>query len=511
MNKQIIWIIIGLMAAALVGVAWLQVNWIRFSINLNEEQFDSSAFAALSKVSEHFEFEEQTEVYNFMDNGFVRSYMENRMRERIADGDISVSISFESPTPTGDISLSKHDLVNIVLTENECDCANCRAERARNFGRVMEFYEGLDYTDLVDRLPDLERIREAIRQELDNHGVKIDFEYGIYSNRKKSMVIAEDHYLVEYVQPEIPLQGYTNLVDSKYSVGLFQKQDGTTPGLLMVYFPSRNSYLWASVWRSLLAAILFTAVILFCFAYSVQVIFRQKKVSEMKTDFINNMTHEFKTPIATISLAADSITSPMISGNPNKVQRFADIIKQENKRMNSQVEKVLQMALLDKRDFELRLSDVNLHDVINQAITNISLQAEKRGGTVHTSLQAEQPVIQADLTHISNIINNLLDNANKYSPEKPEISVLTRNVPNGVEVIVQDKGVGMSKESRKHIFDRFYRVHTGNLHDVKGFGLGLSYVKAMMTAHKGQIEVRSELGKGSSFILLFPFQVETRN
>jgi two-component system phosphate regulon sensor histidine kinase PhoR len=191
--------------------------------------------------------------------------------------------------------------------------------------------------------------------------------------------------------------------------------------------------------------------------------------------------------------------------------RFAGIIKEENKRMNSQVEKVLQMALIDKRDFNLKLTEVNLHDVINRAVENILLQVDKRGGTAKAILEAEQPIVEGDFTHISNIMNNLLDNANKYSPETPEISVFTRNVPNGVEVVVQDKGIGLSKEARKHIFDKFYRVSTGNLHDVKGFGLGLSYVKALMTAHKGQVDVKSELGKGSSFILFFPFVVEAKH
>jgi two-component system phosphate regulon sensor histidine kinase PhoR len=272
----------------------------------------------------------------------------------------------------------------------------------------------------------------------------------------------------------------------------------------MIFFPNRTSYLWGSVWQSLLASILFTGIIFFCFAYSVHIIFRQKKLSEMKTDFINNMTHEFKTPIATISLAADSITSPLIIGNPEKLTRFANIIRQENKRMNSQVEKVLQMALLDKRDFQLNLTEVNLHDVIERALQNISLQVEKRGGTTSSQLQATQPVVQGDQTHLANIINNLLDNANKYSPDTPVIQVTTRDRADGVEVTVSDQGLGMSKEARKHIFDKFYRVHTGDLHDVKGFGLGLSYVKAIMDAHKGSVDVRSEPGKGSDFVLFFP-------
>ena len=176
--------------------------------------------------------------------------------------------------------------------------------------------------------------------------------------------------------------------------------------------------------------------------------------------------------------------------------------------MNSQVEKVLQMALIDKRDFSLKFTEVNLHEVIQAAVENITLRVEKREGVVIPNLLATKPIIEGDLTHVANVINNLLDNAEKYSPDKPEISISTRDVSNGVEVTVQDKGIGISKEARKQIFDKFYRVPTGNLHDVKGFGLGLSYVKAMMTAHKGSVEVKSEPGKGSSFILTFPSQVE---
>ncbi|HHB52047.1 MAG TPA: HAMP domain-containing histidine kinase, partial [Saprospiraceae bacterium] len=294
-----------------------------------------------------------------------------------------------------------------------------------------------------------------------------------------------------------------HLLKSPYEVTFFQA-DLNPPGTLTVFFPGKNKLLWRSLWPNVIGMTLFMLIILLSFAYTVNVILRQKKISMMKTDFINNMTHEFKTPIATISLAADSITSPMIVKNPDKIKRFATIIKQENKRMNSQVEKVLQMAQIDKNEFSLNMTDINLHEVIQRAVENIGLQVEKKGGKAIAVLEAQNPMIKGDLTHISNVINNLLDNANKYTPENPQIFVSTRNVSSGVEVTIRDNGIGMTAEQRKHIFDKFYRVHTGNLHDVKGFGLGLSYVKAIMVAHKGQIDVKSELGKGSKFILVFP-------
>lgn len=224
----------------------------------------------------------------------------------------------------------------------------------------------------------------------------------------------------------------------------------------------------------------------------------------MKTDFINNMTHEFKTPIATISLASDSILSPSILENKEKVTRFINIIKQENKRMLSQVEKVLQMAQIEKENVELKFNAVNLHETIEDAVINAELKIQAKGGTIQTVLLSQNPIIEADQIHISSIINNLLDNAEKYTPEHPEIVITTRDVKGGIEFDVSDNGIGMTKDALKLIFEKFYRVHTGNVHDVKGFGLGLSYVKAMVDAHHGKIFVKSEPGKGSIFTIYLP-------
>ena len=253
-----------------------------------------------------------------------------------------------------------------------------------------------------------------------------------------------------------------------------------------------------------MSSILFTGLILFCFVYTINVIVTQRKLSEMKNDFINNMTHEFKTPIATISLASDSILNPNIIGSKEKIKRFLGIIKQENKRMLSQVEKVLQMAVLDQKDFTLNKTIVNMIEVVNRAATHTRLLVESREGIVRTHIRSDNSNVMADHTHLSNLVHNLLDNAYKYSPEKPEIDVTLEDIAKGVKITVKDNGIGMTAENQKNIFDKFYRVHTGNLHDVKGFGLGLSYVKAIVDAHGGTISVQSELGKGSSFMVFLP-------
>ncbi len=496
------------MSAAVFGVFWLQMGLIFTSIRVNEEKFGKDVYAALNTVVKNIEDMERREFFNQNVNGFMTSYWEN---QQSATGDAKSFVELNFENRTAHLSSNNALTPDAILTilNNDCNCLNCLAERAEASRSLVAFYQqNLNELPLEERIK-LDPLQALLQQELDNRGINIPYDYGVFSNESNSFVIVNDHYVVADFNPKEVSPGYQNIFESEYKAHLFT-HDGASPGMLMVHFPTKNRYVWRSAWMNFLGSLLFTSIILFCFAYTIHVVFRQKKLSEMKNDFINNMTHEFKTPIATISLASDSINSPMISGNPDKVRRFANIIKQENIRMNNQVEKVLQMAVIEKKDFSLKLSDVNLHEVIESALVNIGLQVEKRSGTAKSVLEATNPIIQGDLLHISNIINNLLDNANKYSPDAPDITIHTRNVPGGVEVSVEDKGMGMSKEARKHIFDKFYRVHTGNLHDVKGFGLGLSYVKAMMNAHKGTIDVKSELGKGSSFILFFQHKIDNK-
>jgi two-component system phosphate regulon sensor histidine kinase PhoR len=254
-------------------------------------------------------------------------------------------------------------------------------------------------------------------------------------------------------------------------------------------------------------SVVFILVIFFTFYWSIYLIVRQKKISEMKSDFINNMTHEFKTPIATISIAADSITNDKVIGEEERVRFFAGMIRKENMRMNEQVERILQIARLDRKEYEFNFMPTDVHRLIEEAIDGILLQVEKRGGKIGTSLDASNPVVTTDPVHFTNLIFNLLDNANKYTTLDPEIMVRTENNPRGIIISVEDNGIGMSKAVQSRIFDRFYRLPSGNVHNVKGFGLGLSYVKAILEANGGTIKVWSEPGKGSKFAVFIPFQI----
>lgn len=464
MSKQSIIIVIALMSLALIGTTVIQYLWIKRWVDLQELSFDDKAMEALHTVNDEL------------------------------------------------ISRQKHKEDILKLPNYNKNNPITGIESFQSQKRNTEL-EGLAY--IFDRHKYLENISpgdldELIKKEFQSRGINTEYDYGIWSTKSKSFSILNGNFVVEEEsapqssQAEIQQLENQNLYQSKYFVELFRYAE-QSPGELKVYFPKKTSYLWSSSLGAMISALIFTSLILLCFIYTINVILFQKRVSEMKTDFINNMTHEFKTPIATISLAADSINSPKVNSSVDKVKRYANIIKQENKRMLGQVEKVLQMAQLEKSDFQLKVTEFDVHELIKTAAEHSRLKVNKRNGTVALDLQADKTQITADNNHISNVIHNLLDNAEKYSKDIPEIAIKTFNSSNGINIQISDKGIGMSKDALKNIFEKFYRVHTGNLHDVKGFGLGLSYVKAIVNAHKGDIKVVSMLGEGSSFTIFLPF------
>lgn len=471
LSRKAIWAIVILMGTALIGIMLIQSYWINWSVQLNKEKFDKDIYEVLNQVSARLIKRDQELNLDKTDN--LARPLFSPVDEWINDG-------------------FSEGIINI---DGE--------------GFLLENVDGLPF---VERL-DLVALDAYLEQELKNRGLQIDYNYGVISNINKNYIIMDGHYVFAESLTEVSNTGINRGLDNTpYRVDLFREPDKLfAPGALLIYFPQLGRKVWESVWQMLAGSFIFTILILVCFTYTILVIFRQKKLSEMKTDFINNMTHEFKTPIATISLASDSITNASILHNPEKVTRFANIIKQENKRMLNQVEKVLQMALLDKSEIKLNLSEVDFHQIIRQAADHITLQLEPKSGQIECHLNAVNYTILGDYTHISNVIHNLLDNANKYTPDRPEISITTTNKTIGIEVCIQDNGIGMSRDQIKHIYEKFYRVPTGNLHDVKGFGLGLAYVKSIMEAHKGSVSVKSELGKGSSFYLTFPIEKKGKN
>ena len=274
--------------------------------------------------------------------------------------------------------------------------------------------------------------------------------------------------------------------------------------VLVLIVPNDNKIVLREIFWFILGSIIFTLIITAAFYITIRSLLKQKKLSEIKSDFINNMTHEFKTPLATISLAVDALKNEKVMADKEKTQYFTGVIKEENKRMNKQVEAILQAALLDKQEVQLNLQKHDAHDLISIAVNNMALPIQEKNGSLEVKLEAVNDAIMADEVHFINFVNNLLDNASKYSKENPVIKLTTSNTNNQFKIRIEDNGIGMNKETLSRIFEKFYRAHTGNIHNVKGFGLGLSYVKTMVNAHHGSIKAESVLGKGSVFTISIP-------
>ncbi len=343
--------------------------------------------------------------------------------------------------------------------------------------------------DIYERL-DRQTLDTLLKKELRSRGISIPYQYGV----KNSSNMIFSSFAVNYT-PE--------LLKKAYKVLLFPNDLQPQNHFLYVYFPDTQGFILRNMWSVFLSSILLFLAVGGVFYSSINTMLKQKKLADIKNDFINNMTHEFKTPISTISLAVEVMKDSDVKKDNVKMNRYLNIIQDENRRLGTQVEKVLQMALLDKGEVKLRLDSVDVHETIEQVLTNLSVQIEQKNGIVNLELEADNSAIVADEVHLTNIIYNLLDNANKYSPENPEITIRTENVGNLLKISISDKGIGMTKDQVARIFERFYRVPTGNLHDVKGFGLGLSYVKKMVELHNGQIFVESKLGEGSKFEIIF--------
>ncbi|MFT3884896.1 MAG: HAMP domain-containing sensor histidine kinase [Flavobacteriales bacterium] len=337
-------------------------------------------------------------------------------------------------------------------------------------------------------------LESLLKQEFKRRNINDDFEYGIYDCFTDSIVYGN----------------YVSLKDSvvadtaRHSKLLKLNKDGHYFG---VFFPRRTSTLWqpheadAITW---VYPAIVTLIVFVFFAYSVWIILRQRRLGEMKNDFIGNMTHELKTPISTIALSSEVLSDPDIVNEPERLRSYAHIIRAENERLRTQVERVLQLSTLDRGQLQMKREPVDLHRIAREVGVSFSVQLEERNGRIVTRLDAPSAVVQGDPVHLANAVFNLVDNAMKYSPGRPEVTITTSTHGKWLRLAVKDNGIGIRKEDLKHVFERFFRVHTGNVHTVKGFGLGLHYVNAIIRAHGGRVHVDSTPGQGSTFTLELP-------
>ncbi|KAA6440257.1 HAMP domain-containing histidine kinase [Dyadobacter flavalbus] len=339
-----------------------------------------------------------------------------------------------------------------------------------------------------------------LKKQLVQNGITLPYEFAVRGENTNNLIFSTAD-----LKP-------SEWEEKSYKASLFPNETLNAQNALYVYFPDQKKFILSNMGVMFGGSGVLILVIMACFYMAVTTILRQKKLSDIKNDFINNMTHEFKTPISTIALAAEmaqenSVKLQQADASP-RLSRYLGIIREENKRLGTHVEKVLQMALLDKGHVKLKISDANIHDLIGNALNAQSVQIEQKDGEVVLDFEADQEIVSGDEVHISNILNNLVDNAIKYSPEKLYIAIKTQNENNGIAIAISDHGIGMSREQQNRIFDTFYRVPTGNVHDVKGFGLGLSYVKKMVEAHEGTVTVQSKPGEGSTFTVWLPLRKE---
>ncbi|UTA68179.1 sensor histidine kinase KdpD [Emticicia sp. 21SJ11W-3] len=370
-------------------------------------------------------------------------------------------------------------------------------ERTKNKAELVKdvltdvIHGSRDIHERLDRIS----LDTLLKKALKSKGIIIPYQYVVKDN--SNMIFAS-----------FATNPNSDFVKDAYKAQLFPSDLQPQNHYLYVHFPDTQGFILSNMWTVFASSILLILMIGGIFYTSVNTMLKQKKLATIKNDFINNMTHEFKTPISTISLAVEVMKDNEVKKDNSKMTRYLNIIQDENRRLGTQVEKVLQMALLDKGDVKLKMERVNIHETIEQVLHNLSVQIEQKNGMVHLELDAEHPEIEADDVHLTNIIFNLLDNANKYSPENPEITIKTENIDDYLKITIADKGIGMTKDQLNKIFERFYRVPTGNLHDVKGFGLGLSYVKKMVESHQGIIQVDSKPGDGSRFEVYLPLNTK---
>lgn len=388
---------------------------------------------------------------------------------------------------------------NVAIQLNNSNKGSQRLRIPRRGGLTFnsDFHLHLLKPPTIDQRFTFQDIYGMLKREFDSNGLReLKFEFAIIGPTEE-LEMSTKNFATEFWDTVLNKRVYFSIVPESASdfEGLSAIEN------LVIVVPDFKKQVWASLKWILISAIVFMVIIIAAFYVTIRSLLNQKKLSEIKSDFINNMTHEFKTPLATISLAVDAIRNEKVQADPNKMKYFSGIIKEENIRMNKHVETILQAALMEKQELKLNLVDLHVHDVIQHALDNHQLQLQDKEGVVELHLNAANDLVEGDEVHFTNMVSNLVDNAIKYSKDKPLIRITTHSTNKHVVIRVEDNGIGMSKESLKRIFEKFYRAHTGNLHNVKGFGLGMSYVKTVIDAHRGKIKVDSTLGKGSSFTI----------
>lgn len=505
MKKQTIWILAIVMAIAFLGLLCIQIFYMRNIVQIRYEQFAQGVRQSLVAVSQRLE---QDEARHYLEDDVRQVEMSALMSQYIGDNPNRLGgIKYSFTTRTGleaDLTI-KGDIseINNIQTSGGMG-AHYRSMQDAYRNRYLYQRDMLDDVILniiskssnrpiTDRA-DSTRVRRYLRTELDTLGLKVPFEFAV-ANHAGTIMYKSPNYQANTVDH-----------DNMFIQALFPNDVNGTNNYLKVYFPTKNDYIFSSI-SFMVPAFAFTFILLIIFVYTIVVAFRQKKLTEMKNDFINNMTHELKTPVSTISLAAQMLKDSDITKSPDVFKHISGVINDETKRLGFLVEKVLQMSLFERQKAALKLKEIDANDLVANVANTFVLKVEKYGGTMDIDLQATESDIYVDEMHITNVLFNLMDNAVKYRRPEVPLTLMARtwNENGKLLISVEDNGIGIKKEYLKKVFDRFFRVPTGNVHDVKGFGLGLAYVRKIIEDHKGTIRAESGAGNiGTKFIITLP-------
>ncbi|HUH75538.1 MAG TPA: HAMP domain-containing sensor histidine kinase [Chitinophagales bacterium] len=481
MNRKLFIFSLVLIVVGLLGVSAVQTLWLKAAIENRKADFDQRVYESMEEIAYGIE---NLNYQPYIDELIKDMQLDtNTMRDfnqfQINDSIIAHQESFTHPQAQQK-PINKEEFAKVYKSQ------------------IREFQEMLvrEMISLrpIDEIIDIKQLEPFIRKTLELHGIKTDFHYGITE-------FADNNFV--FVSKGSDLGA---LYHTPYTTKLFRRSYIDGNKLLKLSFPEQKKFLIHSFLMPIISSILFMLMIIVAFIVSFRIIFHQKRLSDMKTDFINNMTHELKTPIATISLASEMLKDNTISTNEKSRLRYAGIIFEENKRLANHVEQVLQIARLEKGDLQLNLEEREIHGLIRSLVHHFDLISEDYNAVIELDLKANPSTLKIDEMHFNNSIKNLIDNALKYNDKKPLIQISTKNTLNGVMISVKDNGIGLNKDNQNKIFDKFYRVQSGNIHDTKGFGLGLNYVKSIIDAHNGTISVESKLKEGTTFNIYLPYK-----
>ncbi|MDR3251393.1 MAG: HAMP domain-containing histidine kinase [Tannerella sp.] len=519
MKKSVIWMLTGLMAFAFIGLIILQVQYIATIVKTSNEQFESTVRRSLEKVSRNLEQEEarayleehfsggsefmyknppnQKEIIRIMQNATERKYtpaqdssvvVKSFEQIEVLSINQSQNMQKQSATPS-----KKSNIIEMSekLQENTAD----RYFRSKaTMDDVVYTLIQTAYLTPIEQRVGFKALQNTIKSEFVNNGLNMPFVLMVVNNSEK----------VVYQNEPLPKTPKSSDIITQV---IFPLDPPSKQNYIKLYFPTKADYLSESV-SFLVPSVIFSLILLVTFTITILIIFRQKKLSELKNDFINNMTHELKTPVSTISIAAQMMKDADISKSPDAFRHISTVINDETKRLGFLVEKVLQISLFENQRATMKLKEIDINDLIANVANTFNLKVEKVGGTLDIDLQAEESTILADEMHITNMLFNLMDNAVKYRREEVPLRLMARTRNEGddkVIISIEDNGIGIKKENLKKVFDRFYRVPTGNVHNVKGFGLGLAYVRKVAEDHKGTILAENGLGNiGTTFIIKLP-------